>query len=97
VGEKKAQRFVARIVGEPDAPIAHGLLIFYMTFVLLVLALVVGALHNWRTGSGKGSVFVDVLSHITSDAFDVLAIAWIVLLVIWISRWFSGGRAESGD
>lgn len=96
-GEKKAQRFVARVVAQPDAPIAHGLFIFYLALLLLVLVPVVGALRNWRIGSGKGNVFVDVLSHVAWVSFNVLAVTWIVLLVIWISRWFSGRRSENPD
>jgi hypothetical protein len=96
-GENKTRRFAARVAGRPDAPIANGLLIFYMVFVLFLLALAVGALYDWRTGSGKGNVFVAVLSHIASDVFDLLAITWLVLLIIWISRWFSDRRAESRD
>lgn len=96
-GEKKAQRFAARVAGQPDAPIANGMLIFYLVFVLFVLVLAVGALQEWRNGAGKGSVFVNVLWHITSNTFDVLAITWIVLLIIWISRWFGNRGAESRD
>ena len=96
-GEKKAQRFVARIVGEPDAPIAHGLFIFYLTFVLFMLVIAVGALRDWRIGSGKGNVFVAVLGHIVWIGFNVLAVTWIVLLIIWISRWLGNRGAESGE
>lgn len=88
---------MARIVGEPDAPIAHGLFIFYMAFVLILLVFGIGALQEWHTGSGKGSVFVDVLGHIVWIVFNVLAITWVVLLIIWISRWFGDRGAESRD
>jgi hypothetical protein len=94
---KRGQRFAARVAGQPDAPIANGLLIFYMAFVLFMLVLAVGALQEWHNGAGKGSVFVDVLGRIVWIVFNVLAVTWVVLLVIWISRWFNGRGAESGE
>lgn len=94
---KRGQRFAARIAGQPDAPIANGLLIFYLAILLIVLALVIGALDNWHTGSGKGSVFVGVLWHTVWTTFQVLKVTWIVLLIIWIWRWFNSRRVEGGD
>lgn len=94
---KRGQRFAARIAGRPDVPIANGLLIFYLAILLIVLAIAIGALDNWRTGSGKGSVFVGVLWHTVWTSFQVLKITWIVLLIIWIWRWFNGRRVENGD
>jgi hypothetical protein len=96
-GGARAQRIAARIAGQPDAPIAIGLLIFYLAILLFALVLIVGALNNWHTGSGRGDVFVGILWHTVWIFFQVLKVTWIVLVIIWVSRWFSKRRAESSD
>lgn len=93
----RVRRLAAGAAGDPNAPVANGLFIFYMFFLLVALAITEEAIREWRHGAGEGSIFVDVLWHVAWATTSVLEVVLIVLVVIWGYRRFISGREERSN
>ncbi len=91
---RRVQRLAASAAGNPDAPIANGLFIFYLALMFVVLAIAVEAIDEWRHGSGEGSIAVDALWRVSLITSRVCQVALSVLLAIWGYRQFSRRKEE---
>lgn len=94
---RRVQRLAASAAGDPNAPIANGLFIFYLAIAFVALAIVVEAVREWHHGAGEGSIFVDVLWRVTWIASTVYEVVLIMLLAIWVYRRFQYRKKEPGD
>jgi hypothetical protein len=92
----RAQRLAARMAGDPNAPIANGYLIFYLAVTVAAFMILGGAILEWHRGAAQGNVFVDILWRLTWIMFQVMKVTLIILLVIWVYRWF-GRRGGEGQ
>lgn len=80
------RKLAARPPYPSNSVIASGWTLVYLALAVGVLIFVVGGIAQWREGSGRDVLAVNVLWHVVWVTYSLLKVLFLALLALWIFR-----------